>query len=431
MKNPLPRVSPLLLFMALLCVTLPGRAEQINIAITKTTVGDWLVTYLSDAPVTQLTFVRNPDKSRQRRWTSLSPDMMIDYHEGSEIIRRRDRAPFDNASFILDASYHPLAKEYAPFSPFSDGGMLFHSGRFFVCADTCDDRHARWQMMVTAPVQDNIIVGGKIYNARVQWTDAANGQKIYVGPAAPVSDTHFISIIDSTLPPALHESIRTQLPLLVGFFAGHLGALNYRPALFASYHDRENGQYGNQGGTLPGQIFMHWYGYKSIHPFDSQATFWFFAHEVAHLFQREASQINAPEEAWVHEGAADLFAGLASDPAYLQTRVATAQADCARDTQGQTVYADAARARPSVHYSCGLLMMYQIDRAVRQHHDLTIFTLWQRFTEKVRRGQPASARSFLAVATPYLPAALNAALTRLTEKGIWDIADWRLENERL
>ena len=41
--------------------------------------------------------------------------------------------------FTLTPTYRHLSKDYAPFSPFSDGGLLFHSGRFFACADECAD----------------------------------------------------------------------------------------------------------------------------------------------------------------------------------------------------------------------------------------------------------------------------------------------------
>ena len=55
---------------------------------------------------------------------------------------------------------------------------------------------------------------------------------------------------------------------------------------------------------------MHWYGEKAIEKLDQNATFWFFAHEVAHLYQGRAGNVEALADAWLHEGSAELFASI-------------------------------------------------------------------------------------------------------------------------
>ncbi len=86
------------------------------------------------------------------------------------------------------------------------------------------------------------------------------------------------------------------------YFSEKLGKLKSKPTLFASYSDDNNGSYGNQGGTLPNQVFMHWYGKKAIAYLNEFQVSWFFAHEIAHVSTGEAKNISAIDQQWSHEG---------------------------------------------------------------------------------------------------------------------------------
>ena len=416
MKNKASLIT-LLLFL----VSYGASANSVKIEITKSSADDWFVTYTAASPVTRLSFVRTPNNSRIKRWSPISANYELSSENNKEFIRRVDRQRFTTASFKLTPTYIPLAKEYAPFSPFSDGGMLLHSARFFICPEICTRGEYVWEMTLNAPQNENIIVRGNVVKDTAKWIDAANGQKIYIGDATPIKDSHFVSIIDKKLPEKLHHSIQTELPALMAFFSDKLGKLGYRPTLFASYSKRKNGQYGNQGGTLPGQIFMHWYGNKSIQPFDTQATYWFFAHEVAHLYQGKASLIENPEEAWIHEGAAELFAGLASEPQYLNARSKKAKRKCASGLKKTDSYSKAVTARPLLHYSCGLVLMGAINTDLEKAGKMSIFTLWSMFNQAVSKGAPANAQTFIDTTKPHLSPKLGNYLAQFIASDYLDI----------
>lgn len=383
-------------------------ATEVTALIEKNKQGQWWVSFRTAAPVQQIVFQRNPDDSRAKYWQAQSGSYSIKVQDGRETIRRADGQAFTEARFRLPAVYAPLPKEYAAFSPFSDGGMLLHSGRFFACAEYCATELNSWTLTLSAPADEKIIVAGKVYQQQATWQDKDSGTSIYLGKATPLAGPDFISMIDPALPLALQQQISSQLPLLMAWFTTHMGALDFRPALFASYSSTQDGSYGHQGGILPGQIFMHWYGRTAIEQLQPDAVFWFFAHEVAHLYQRNAGAIEAQQDAWIHEGAAEYMAGLASaavqkNEQILQKKLAIAGKQCVAGLEKQRSYAKAAAANTQLHYICGLVLNHAISMQLQKaEQPISLFELWSLFNAVVQSGQTAQAAVFLDVLKPHV-----------------------------
>ena len=72
--------------------------------------------------------MRNPDDSRTNRWTPVDDDFKVIVENDEEFIVRIDGDEFTEVTLMLTPTYRHLPKDYGPFSPFSDGGTLFHSG---------------------------------------------------------------------------------------------------------------------------------------------------------------------------------------------------------------------------------------------------------------------------------------------------------------
>ncbi len=209
-----------------------------------------------------------------------------------------------------------------------------------------------------------------------------------------------------------------HLPKLMDFFADKMGELGYRPALFASYSSVDDGRVGHQGGTLPGQIFMHWYGEKSvIEAIDVDELFWLFSHEVAHLYQREGADVIETADSWIHEGAADYFAGLAFESilpkGFLSQKIKQAEQGCLASLEDNPVYLDASRKNPRVHYDCGLLIINAIDKKLKDQDSISIYELWNLYSSKVSAGAPAGVDQFVLAAKPYLPSEMIKNLEKL------------------
>ncbi|WP_155735709.1 hypothetical protein [Pseudoalteromonas luteoviolacea] len=387
----------------------------------------WTVTYQADTPVNKLVFNRTPNNSRVKRWQPDDSNYEITFNKehAKESISRKDGRLFTEVKIRLTPTYTPLPKEYAPFSPFSEDGMLLHSGRFFACASTCDDNANAWPLTIKAP-GNHIIVEGKVHKNNVQWIGKDSGQKVYVGHEAPIQDTHFVSLIDGRLPPTLKKHIEKDLPKLMNFFADKMGILDYRPALFASFSETDDGGYGHQGGTLSNQIFLHWYGEKAIKKVNSESIFWFFAHEVAHLYQKQGADIENPSEAWLHEGAAEFLAGIASakvanNTGLLSKKIVTAQRHCLEGLKQEPNYIRAVKSNSRLHYNCGLVLINEINHAlVKNDKQLDIFDAWLSFNRQIESGKPASVATFLNGIQTHLPSELVNSMTQLSQSTEFD-----------
>lgn len=373
----------------------------------------WQVRYDFDVPVTGFRFARTPDDSRVRDWL---PDIGFEITsvDGADVVRRKDGAAFSSVRFRMHPAYRVLPQDYAPFSPFSDGATLFHTGRFFACTDTCAD-DATWSMTLWAGPEDRIVFGGKVARAEASWIDSADGQVIYVGKQTPVQTKDFITVIDPGVPEQIRSQLLEQLPRLMHTFAQKFGALEAKPTLFVSYDVRHPQGWGRQGGVLPGQVFTHFYGSKWDEEMkkDSFADelSWHLAHEAAHLYQHQQF---SNEDPWIHEGSAEAFAALALKsemPAYVEVRRNSALTACNEQRKGRALRDTIAAGTFDAAYSCGLLVNLEIDASTRKttNHD-GLFAVWKSYLGRLEKNGAAAGE------TAYLEA--------IEEVGSEELAEW-------
>lgn len=376
--------------------------------------GEWQAAYTLAAPARVLRFTRNPGDSRRPRW--VVPDgFEVAHEDGVDRLRRRDGAAFDAVTVSVPARYVMLPKDYAPFSPFTDGGLLIHTGQFHVCAGDADcPGEARWPLAVVPPAGAHTIVHGET-GARATFSDGDDGTNVYVGGGTPLETPDFVAVIDRGLPDTVRAALDRLLPPLMREFGARLTPPPAKPMLFASLdpHAPSDGGLHVQGGVLPGQVFMH-LSSGDWSPATEQKVVgflpWFFAHEAAHLFQHagEGRGDAYTQQAWIHEGGADAFAALSvarlgGTREYVEQRVDKAVGHCAtglRELGGRPLNASAEAGAFDNYYQCGLLMHLAVDaevrRASRGKRDL--FDVWADFLGRVRSGAPWDQDEFLAAA---------------------------------
>ncbi|PHR63335.1 MAG: hypothetical protein COA51_10900 [Idiomarina sp.] len=380
----------------------PADSQIRLITLSKSEIG-WTVTYQLNEPVSQLEFVRSPNNSRTTRWQPLTDNIEIAWQNGSEVIRSQNGEPFTEAAFTLDASYTTLPKDYAPFSPFSDGGMLVHTARFFACAESCGAAHHEWPMAVNLTTNDYMLVDGQLRLGFHEWLDRDSGRAIYIGSQPPETFSALVAIIDPALPSSLRQNMITELPMIMSYYTKELGALSQTPTLFASYSDFDGSYYGHQGGVLPNQVFMHWYGEQALDNVDEQNTLWFFAHEIAHLFQGAGLKYSSSDEAWIHEGAAELMsylytdAKLAKSNQLVQDAVSKAQTECIASWPASEPFVIVGRINFKAHYSCGLVANAELHAQLQANGIRSgIFALWETYSELVADGAAADSETYFA-----------------------------------
>jgi hypothetical protein len=374
------------------------------IAISAAPAEDWQVTYRLPRPATQLVFARSPDASRTTTWRSAEGFEILSTPSG-EIVQRRDHAKFAEVSLHVPARYAHLPSDYAPFSPFGDGGILFHTGRLFACADSCSD-DATWSMRLDAAGWDYILVDGRRERRTVNWVDEGDGRKVYLGAASEVETPDLLAIVDRALPASMRQQLERDLPSFMSYFSARLGSLPSKPTLFVSYDlSHPSKGYGTQGGVLAGQVFVHFYGAKLqeklASPDFGRDVAWFLAHEAGHVYQRA---IVAEKQAWwIHEGSAEAFAAIAlragdaSMAAFVESRIDKAGKECSASLQGKNLHEASLQSGEGAPYTCGMVLNLAIDAAVRKAGNADgLFAVWRNYIKRTKDGEAPSEAAYLA-----------------------------------
>jgi hypothetical protein len=383
----------------------PGVEASIALAPKGST---WEVRYALPRPATELRFERVDHQGmRALHWTPLDAAFEIVATPDGEVVRRIDGATFSHAGFAMPPRYVQLEKDYAPFSPFSDGGLLIHSGRFHACVERCEGGIAlNWRLRIIPPAGAHAIVGGQVV-AEADFIDTQPGTNVYVGKARPLDTPDVVAVVDPAMPAGVRDRLNTLLPRLMDLYGEELGRLPSRPMLFASRDERHpGGGYGYQGGTLPGQVFMHVYGRSDAFATQDFADRMdsFFAHEAAHMFQRYPS-LAEQGDSWIHEGGAEAMALLALarlgeiGPELLQARVDGAVASCARGIGEAPLVPLPPSGRFELTYTCGLVVQMAVDAASRRGggQACDLFCVWRDFQGRVDAGAPWTTETFVQV----------------------------------
>lgn len=398
---------------------------QITIVATGQT--PWLATYRFDRPVQKLIFDRSPDGSRMTSWMVMPGFQITRDDAGTEMASRIDGKPFHQIEFRVPPKYRDLTKDYAPFAPFGDGGVLFHTGRFFACAEICSTQaNKTWQLRLIVRDGRQILLNEQRHRGSVRWTDSDDGRNVYLGRASVAQGSDVSAVIDRALPPLIRQQLDRQIPVFMRYFATRLGALDFRPTLFASYDAAHVGGWGRQGGTLPRQIFIHFYGNRWPQEFDKpdfvHELAWHFAHEAGHLYQRGLT-IEATDGWWIHEGGADAFAAIAmrqSGPdtaRYVDQRVAATRQSCPKLLDGRSLHEATSRTVNEAAYQCGLLLNLALDHALRkQMPDRDgLYAVWRAYLARATAGKAPAEADFLASIADVGGTALAERVKRLVD----------------
>jgi hypothetical protein len=369
-------------------------APAAEILITAFHNKQWQVRYDLPRPTREMVFAHSPDDSR--KWTWLADELFeILETDHGEVVRRKDGAEFTTLRIRMSAEYRVLPNDYAPFSPFGDGGMLFHTARFFACADVCP-KDANWSMSLWADPKDSVLLNGNRESYYARWSDSGDGRMVYIGKNFGIKTNEFTAIIDSAMPDVVRAPMLAELPRVVENFAAKLGRLPTKPMVFASYDAAYHPGWGRQGGVLGNQILTHFYGEQWTEElrkpnFGLDLT-WYFAHETAHLYQRQIYP-NGPGDAWIHEGSAEAFAAIAmrergsAEKVYVDARVALAKEKCTTALGDHSLDEVLSQTNDlSAAYSCGLMLNLAIDERIRNDNKDGLYAVWRDYLKTAARG---------------------------------------------
>ena len=385
----------------------PERPESPRLSITVLPNGQLLARYILPRPVESLSYERELDGYRAEVWAPSNPVYQWARDGKGERLERSDGLAFSKVELIIPIDYRALPESYAPFSPFSSGGTLIHSGQFHFCLESPCEAPGPLEITITAQ-GSTIGVSGKRFADQANVTSRDSGTNIFVGTLQPVDADGFIAIIDPGLPEGIRKHLQRSLPQAMSYYRATYGALSFAPELYVSIdHRRESrGRISTQGGVLPGQIFIHFDGEDAEKRASEGSPLWldwFFAHEAAHLYQQEGAGLRAfdTRAAWIHEGGADAMAALSlfrrDDEAqgYAVDRGHQAIQAC-QSGLGETALITAAdHDMFDLNYQCGLLIWLALDQELHEAGSGSLHVLNMRFLGRVRGGQPWNQDVFL------------------------------------
>lgn len=269
--------------------------------------------------------------------------------------------------------------------------MLFYSGRFFACIDSCEHYTGTWPISLKIPESDHIIVNGKIHTSSVSWQDANDGKKVYVGQQQAIETDQIIALIDQGLPQRIKIALDLDIAKLIHYFQQRLGKLSAteKPTLFASYANVDGGSsQGNKNGPLPHQ----------------------------------ASQ------SWLHEGNADSLAALAlldlypASKDYVTEKIKAANQHCTTGLKDMALINAADKGQFGLYYSCGALIHHAINNAVKNSSAAknNIYTVWNDYRRRIEGGDTADQDTFFHVVEQYAGYNLSAHIRSLVNEKIED-----------
>jgi len=387
----LSKCSTIIFYLTLLLTNDEVRANILITEIVKSVEGEWSVSYQSRQLINSIQFSSSPDGSRLERWEFIDEGFEFHIFNHYETIVRRDNQPFSSVKIKLTPTYTVLPKYYAPFSPFSDGSMLFHSARFFACANLCSDLNNNFYLSLLVPREDSIIVNGHTVKGQASWYDKNDGQKVFVGTISKTSHHKYNAFVDQALPTELIDTLNSKFPLFISILEQNLFPLANKPMLYASFSRTADGSFGRQGGVLTNQIFMHWYG-KVVkdNPYE---LLWFIAHEAVHIYQGYRDRIISEKDAWIHEGYADFVAGqlltkyFPASIDYVSQRTQQAKQGCINVLRSNNLRELSSTGNYQALYQCGLLFYDELFSQLEEGSLIASFEYWKILGQKAAPGQ--------------------------------------------
>lgn len=386
-------------------------SKGISTTIEKIDARLWSVTFQASKPVSRIAFQRNPDGSRVNRWRPEDNNFKLIFDDGKEFILRKDGSKFIETKLFLTPTHHRFVKDYAAFSPFSDGGALIHSGRFFACENDCETSENEWSLSINVPRGEHIILNGELFEANVSWSSSNSGEKLYVGVQKPIVTNGFVSIVDTNLPEKLKNSFDAYIPELTAYFEAKLGAVSssIKPTLYVSYSPTKGPSI--RGGVLPGQIFIH-LDDDDLEKFSSNEIFlndllWTLAHEIAHYFQGFGALKIESNESWIHEGHAEILAYDAishlypSLEKYIDIRARGFEEKCIKALEVTSLNDAASTGQFGAYYACGFLIYKAASDSGEREQELGTnpYKLWNDFSSVSRKDKKTSEQIFIEVLT--------------------------------
>jgi len=274
-----------------------------DIELKQVSPTEWLVTYNFPQKISSLDFGRNLLGYRENAWHSISPNSHY------QRLNQGDSYLVENAlslwTFQVNLFQFYPNNSYLPISTFSDGGVVFDLGQLVAQVKTA----LGWQSM-----RPHFILGALQDQQALFLTDDSDEipSYVYFGTKPVLQKGHLKLLIDSKLPSWLLGIFSDVIfEKLIDFYQKKLSPLPAKSTtLIVAWAVPPKHHFESKilGGEINNQLIFTLYGqgFEVESVFTRQTLLKTLAHEVAHLWQPQASvDVEQPE---FHEGGAEWLA---------------------------------------------------------------------------------------------------------------------------
>lgn len=355
----------------------------------------WHVRFEFPEPQDALIFSRSSGDYRVSRWRALTPGVVLERVDGFDFVSSIEpRTAFE---FSFTPYSVGIPKDYTPFIEFSDGGQAIYTGQFELVP--VKDRQAvvdlngdvrQWlgeQLPLNVVIRSNetMILDGQIYSGQVESTTHYGGTYVYVGSAEVQTGRDYVGVIDPGLPDWLGQRFEGDLARVFAAHRTRWGqGLPSAATVYFAFRGYDHPGFSNKGGASGLLLALEASG-QDLKKFNERMLvyfYWFFAHEVAHLFQlRDGLEFSA-DSPWLHEGSANTMAirvlddmGVVSE-SYINGEYRRAYASCVKSLNNGSLYDAGLRGEYDAFYDCGDLIAQASDAAIPGRD---IFHIWNTF----------------------------------------------------
>lgn len=403
------RASLALLLPALAAAGACSRAETASTAghaqvRLEAREGDrWRLEYALDGETARLDLGPSLDGFRHDNWLVETPGLTLQQVDGRDYLSSADGSSFDRAVFSIAPVSNPQVKEYQPFAPMGQSGVLVYTGHI----SPWRDEGARIDSRFDVTVYEGGVIAAFDQAAPmlVNWRSPYDHPAfIYIGPQKPIATDAVVAVVDDRAPEWVRAEFDATVPALFGYLAGAFGwSPEVRPNFFLAAGDfSERGRISYRGDALPGQFQATLVGGAWRERSDDAASVLRLttAHEAAHLWQLQVGSLkDAPN--YIHEGGADALAaeamtalGLWSDKAARDFR-AKARDECARLTRSASLRSVETSFDWRPAYACGHVL------TVAAAGKAGPAAFWRRLIERARMEGGYGEALFLSVAEEF------------------------------
>ncbi len=376
----------------------PVEGADITVIATELDGDTWRIDFHLPNPERIVFFSRSNGDYRQDTWVPLGQAPTLERIGGFDALLFDE--PTAEFSYEITPRTKHIPKDYTPYLAFSDGGKAVYTGQFelltvatreeleTLSGDLSKWRGDQWQLGVRIKSDRPMLMQGERFVDQVDQIVTGGGTYVYVGESELVEGDSYVGVVDNQLPSHIRDTFDDDLAVLFEIYEARWGfVLPSKTTLYYAFDGYEHSGSSHAGSVIGTDLMVLQSSGTALMQPDSDArtrSLWFFAHEVAHMFQNTVrNNMISGSDAWIHEGGANVMANsvIRAMPGVSDSLVISeykkAFDECAKALSKGSLVSAHLDGRFYAHYTCGQIFNAAVDSALDDHD---LYDFWKAYS---------------------------------------------------